>query len=260
MAQTVSAPRDGGGNVLAFFVALAVFAIALSIETQYIASRAGFSTQLGAPVYRHYYAPWASLEWMLQYDLRLGVPGSASRHSDPSINRTETTWARNAFAAERRRLPWEGGGAVVAFLALSLLWPSARKNSDLHGEARWATRCDLRRSPLTRAQHGITLGQTKRPFGLAGALLIHNDTQNVLGLGPPGEGKSDGIARPTLTRTWLHWSAIVFDPADELTRLTSKVRARHTHVRIFDPRSPETARFNPLDGIVVGDVDSVRPS
>lgn len=80
----------------------------------------------------------------------------------------------------------------------------------------------------------------------------------MLAIGPPGEGKTDGIARPTLTKTWLYWSAIVFDPADELTRLTAKARGAHTRVRIFDPRNPQGARINPLVGIAAGDVDAVR--
>ena len=257
LARPVSAPRERGAPFLAFLIAASFLMIALSRETQTIARRAGYSAQLGAPLYSHFYAPWASLDWMLKYDWRLNLFASASSPY-PSTIGTETAWAREAFAAERRRLSWEAAGAFVLFLALSIMLPDARKNSDLHGQARWATGRDLRRSALTRAQYGVTLGQTKRLFGLPGTLLIHNDTQNVLGIGPPGEGKSNGIARPSLTKTWLFWSAIVFDPAYELTPLTARARARHTRVQIFDPRSRETARFNPLDGIATGDVDGVR--
>ncbi len=259
MAKQVAAPKDGRGALLALLVAVAIFLAMLSVETQSIARRAGYEPALGQPVIGKFYAPWASYGWMFRFDLQPNIIAGLLTQQPWMLPRpNERPWARAAFAAERGRLPWEAGGSFVLFIVLSILWTRDRKNSDLHGAAGWASARDIRRSALSNAEYGVVLGQRKALFGRPGHLLVHNDTQNVLALGPPGEGKTDGIARPTLVKTWLYWSAIVFDPADELTGLTARIRATTTRVRIFDPRNPEGARFNPLAGIAVGDVDAVR--
>jgi len=172
----------------------------------------------------------------------------------PERKRTrEPSWARAAFATERRDLTWGGAFLVGLFCMLAIALDRARANTDLHGGAGWATKREIRRSALRQTNYGIVLGQTK-----SGELLIHSGEENVLAIGPPGEGKTDGIARPTLLKTWPYWSAIVFDPANELTPMTAAVRREHTRVRIFDPRDPNTTRYNPLGGIEAGDVDTVR--
>jgi hypothetical protein len=188
-----------------------------------------------------------SIGWMLTYDVDLNpiVPeGKRTR---------ESGWARIAFATERRDLTWAGAFLVGLFCLLAIVLDRTRVNTDLHGGAGWATKREIRRSALRQTEYGIVLGQTK-----SGELLIHSGEENVLAIGPPGEGKTDGIARPTLLKTWPYWSAIVFDPANELTPMTAAVRREHTRVRIFDPRDPNTTRYNPLGGIEAGDVDSVR--
>ncbi|MGC8486428.1 MAG: type IV secretory system conjugative DNA transfer family protein [Candidatus Baltobacteraceae bacterium] len=276
MAKQVAAPKDGRGAFLALLVAVAIFLAMLSFETQSIARRAGYAPALGQPVIGKIYAPWASYGWMFTYDEQLNLEGPFIGQPWVLPRPNEPAALREIFTAERGRLPWEAGGAVALFIVLALWWTRDRKNSDLHGAAGWASARDIRRSALSHAEHGIVLGQRKALFGRPGRLLVHNDTQNVLALGPPGEGKTDGIARPTLVKTWLYRSAIIFDPADELTGLTAHVRATTTRVRIFDPRAqieepsltstvqhilegkPRYARFNPLAGIAVGDVDSVR--
>ncbi len=261
MAKQVAAPKDGHGALLALLVAVVIFLAMLSFETQRFARLDGYRpTDLGQPLTGQFYAPWDSLGWMLTYDLQLNSNFAGVLAGQPWMlpRPNEHAWARGAFAAERWRLPWEAGGSVVLFIVLALWWTGDRKNSDLHGAAGWASARDIRRSALSHAQYGVVLGQRKALFGRPGRLFVHNDTQNVLALGPPGEGKTDGIARPTLVKTWLYWSAIVFDPADELTGLTAQVRATTTRVLIFDPRNPKGARFNPLSGIASGDVDAVR--
>ncbi len=276
MAKQVTAPKDGRGALLALVVAVVIFLVMLSCETQNIARKTGYAAVLGQPVIGKIYAPWASYGWMFTYDLQPNFAGVLTDQPWMLPRPNERPWARAAFAAERGRLPWEAGGAFVLFIVLSILWTRDRRNSDLHGAAAWASARDIRRSALSHAEYGVVLGQRKALFGRLGALLVHNDTQNVLALGPPGEGKTDGIARPTLVKTWLYESAIVFDPADELTGLTAKARATTTRVFIFDPRAPiaessissrvedilgrkpRYARFNPLAGIAVGNVDAVR--
>uniref|UniRef100_E6PJB5 Putative Conjugal transfer protein traG n=1 Tax=mine drainage metagenome TaxID=410659 RepID=E6PJB5_9ZZZZ len=260
MAKQVAAPKDGRGALLAFVVAGLIFLAMLSVETQHFARLDGYRpVDVGRPTVGDFYAPWASYEWMLRFDLQPNIVAGLLTKQPLMLPRpNEHAWARAAFAAERQRLPWEAGGSFVLLIVLALWWTRDRKNSDLHGAAGWASARDIRRSALSHAEYGVVLGQRKALFGRPGRLFVHNDTQNVLALGPPGEGKTDGIARPTLVKTWLYWSAIVFDPADELTGLTARIRATTTRVRIFDPRNPQGARFNPLAGIAVGDVDGVR--
>jgi len=105
---------------------------------------------------------------------------------------------------------------------------------------------------LRKAETGIVLGQTKR-----GELLIHGGTENVLVLGPPGVGKTDGTAVTTLRGGWQS-SAIVFDPADELRARSTEARRLLGPVFVFDPRDPKTARINVLAGVRPDDVDAVR--
>jgi len=215
LTRVAGARHSGNGPVFAFLIAVAAFLIVLSIETQYIARRSGYSQQLGRPAYRQF-----------------NFVATSHGASTVSINTHEAAWARNAFAAERRRLPWEAGSSFALFLVLSVWWPNGRRNSDLFGGARWATNSDLRRSSLARAKRGIILGQTWQPFNWLGTVLVHDGTENVLGIGPPGEGKTDGIARPTLTHGWP-WSAIIFDPACELAPLTARTRELFSRVFVF---------------------------
>lgn len=247
MTRTIQAPQSSAGPRRALAICATAFILLLSFETQRFARLDGYGTELGAPVVSRIYAPWGSIGWMLRWDIDLN-PFLAERKQD-----REATWARAAFEAERRDLLWGGAFALGAFLVLSIALSRPRRNSDIQGGAGWAMSRDVRRSALSNAEYGVVLGQTR-----SGQLLIHNGEENVLVLGPPGEGKTDGVAAPTLLKTWPHWSAIVFDPANELTPLTATVRARQTRVVVFDPRSATTARYNPLAGIAVGDVDGVR--
>lgn len=247
MIRTIQAPQSSAGQRRALAICAVAFVLFLSFETQRFANLEGYGRVLGAPVAGRFYAPWDSIAWMFRWDIDLN-PFVPERKRD-----REATWARNAFETERRELLWGGGFALVAWLALSVVLNRPRQNSDIHGGAGWATRRDVQRSALSNAEFGIVLGQTR-----SCQLLIHNGEENVLVLGPPGEGKTDGIATPTLLKTWPHWSAIVFDPANELTPLTATVRAQQTRVVVFDPRSATTARYNPLAGLTVGDVDAVR--
>jgi len=246
--STVHAPRSGSGPLRSLAICAALLLLLLTFETQRFAALDGYQARdLGPPLVGRLYPPWMSIGWMLTYDVDLNpiVPeGKRTR---------ESGWARIAFATERRDLTWAGAFLVGLFCLLAIVLDRTRVNTDLHGGAGWATKREIRRSALRQTEYGIVLGQTK-----SGELLIHSGEENVLAIGPPGEGKTDGIARPTLLKTWPYWSAIVFDPANELTPMTAAVRREHTRVRIFDPRDPNTTRYNPLGGIEAGDVDSVR--
>jgi len=56
----------------------------------------------------------------------------------------------------------------------------------------------------------------------------HGGAEDVLVIDPPGKGKTDGIAAPTLLKSWLHGSAIVYIPPRSL-RLSPHPLARGTY-------------------------------
>jgi type IV secretion system protein VirD4 len=243
-------PMDLRGFVLAMLVAIAIFTFAVWGETQRIAALDGYQTQdLGPPIAGRLYPPFASLEWMMHVDtiidtsafFRVGVRMLENPHEPP--------WARTAFSCERMRLPWEFGIAFLCFIVGAIVWTRPSATSGLHGVAQWA--CDLRKSTLVGNRTGIVLGQ------VGSKLLIHHGTENVLAIGPPGVGKSDGIAVPTLLRTWPS-SAVVFDPAGELRKRTASSRSHGTNILVFDPRDPTSARFNPLSGLTAQNIDAIQ--
>ncbi|HEV3156980.1 MAG TPA: type IV secretory system conjugative DNA transfer family protein [Candidatus Baltobacteraceae bacterium] len=264
-AQSKVGPKDLSGLFLAGLLALFTFMVPLAFETQHFAELAGYNRQtLGPPLIRNFYPPYASLQWMLKYDLRFKsevvvskdplqrkdfLPSTDSIH----INPHEAAWAQKAFAAERMRLLFEFilGVMVFAFTAGKLV--KQKPTSGMHGSAHWASASDMRKSGMTTTSVGVVLGQDPKTK----KLLIHSGPQNVLGLGPPGVGKSDGIAIPTLRKTWPS-SAIIFDPAGELADKTADARRRNTRVVIFDPRNPKTARYNPFAGMTAHDIDAIE--
>jgi type IV secretion system protein VirD4 len=151
-------------------------------------------------------------------------------------------------------LLWYSGVAlVVVFLAMLIIPPivSRRRTSELHGSAGWNNWPTRFSSALRRSQYGVVLAQHH------GKLLVHSGVENVLVLGPPGEGKTFGNAVPTLRVTWP-WSAIVFDPTREIYVETAAERANFGTVFLFDPAGPKTQRFNPLAGIDAGDIDKIK--
>jgi type IV secretion system protein VirD4 len=242
----VSAPaRASGSTALAGLIAAVIFACVLSVETQSFAAHVGYSSILGKPLIARLYFPGDTLFWMLRFDY--GFDSQA----------ITLAWVHAWFRAQRIQLQWAAGIDFAVFMALTFVLGFPGR-SDVHGAARWATARDLRRSSLLKSEYGIVLAQTQKRFGRIGELLVHGGAQNVLGIGPPGEGKTDGVAAPTLLKSWLYWSAIVFDPAAELSPLTAEARKAHSRVLVFDPRDPGSACFNPLSGVRVGDVDAVR--
>jgi type IV secretion system protein VirD4 len=93
------------------------------------------------------------------------------------------------------------------------------------------------------AKHGIILGKNDK-----GEQLIADGYQHVLLLAPAGAGKGVSFVLPNL----LFWqeSAIVHDIKCENYELTSGWRAsRGQEIFVWNPLSPTTHRYNPLDSI-----------
>ena len=127
----------------------------------------------------------------------------------------------------------------IAFLAIKFM-PTPEK---LHGDARWASESDLKKSKL-RSVGGIILGTQK------GRYLSTVEPAHFMVCAPTRSGKGVGIIVPNL----LDWngSVIVHDIKFENWKLTSGVRAAHGHkVFLWSPMNPDatTHSYNPLDMI-----------
>ncbi|MBS0333545.1 MAG: type IV secretory system conjugative DNA transfer family protein, partial [Proteobacteria bacterium] len=94
------------------------------------------------------------------------------------------------------------------------------------------------------ATGGCVLGEFK------GRLLRTTDLRPTLVTGGTRSGKGRGHVVPSL----LSWSesALVHDPKGELWRVTAGWRSRFSHTLAFNPRSPHSARWNPLAEIQPG--------
>jgi len=232
--------------VFGFGIGFLLFVGLLAYETQHLAMLARYAAWLGKPLFARIYNPFAVLWWLPKIDPAQFAlfPTQHFRPVNAAVHRLVLDTIK--------QLEWGGGIALAIGFVLALILDRPQRGSGLYGRAHFATARELERSTLRKAEVGIVLGQTKR-----GDLLIHGGTENVLVLGPPGVGKTDGTAVTTLRGGWQS-SAIVFDPADELRARTIEARRLLGPVFVFDPRDPKTARINVLAGVRPDDVDAVR--
>jgi len=245
--REIRPPRGtSSGMVLGFGIGFLLFVGLLAYETQHLGMLARYAVWLGKPLFARIYNPFAVLWWLPKIDPAqfAFLPMHHFRPVNAGVHRLVLDILK--------QLEWGGGIALIVGFVLGLLLDRPQRGSGLYGRAHFATARELGRSTLRKAETGIVLGQTKR-----GELLIHGGTENVLVLGPPGVGKTDGTAVTTLRGGWQS-SAIVFDPADELRARTIEARRLLGPVFVFDPRDPKTARINVLAGVRPDDVDAVR--
>lgn len=85
---------------------------------------------------------------------------------------------------------------------------------------------------------------------LNGRLLVTADLRPTLVTGGTRSGKGRGHVAPSLL-CWTE-SALVHDPKGELWRISAGWRSGFSHALRFDPRSPHSARWNPLAEIRPG--------
>ncbi len=192
--------------------------LGLQAATQYVAWTFAFAPALG---------PGLSI----QPDLTLYAPWSLA------------TW-RARFGAEEPGV-FSNAGALallvtssgIALGALVGAPPASRRTRG------WGGLKDARRAGLL-AGAGCVLGE------LEGRILSTDDLRPTLVTGGTRSGKGRGHVVPTL----LAWtsSTLVHDPKGELWRTTAGWRSRFSHVLVFDPRSPQSARWNPLAEIRPG--------
>jgi type IV secretion system protein VirD4 len=153
------------------------------------------------------------------------------------------TWRRE-FGAHEPKV-FSAAAAIVllgaaAGLGLSMLASGTRTRIRVHG---WGSLAEARQAGLL-ADAGCVLGR----FG--GQTLITSDLRPTLVTGGTRSGKGRGHVVPSL----LSWpeSTLIHDPKGELWRTTSGWRSGFSHALRFEPRSPTSARWNPLAEIEPG--------
>jgi type IV secretion system protein VirD4 len=163
--------------------------------------------------------------------------GCTGRHALTVARYAYYFWDR---ADIRYRVLWTSGlglGVLVGATTLALIMPRSRK---LHGDARFATRREIRRAGLL-GDHGIILGRIGR------RCLMLPGQQGVALAAPPRAGKGTGVVVPNL----LNWpdSVICIDIKRENWTLTAGFRASAgQRCFLFDPFAEDgaTARWNPF--------------
>ena len=154
------------------------------------------------------------------------------------------TWPQYWYwLSEEPPIRWKlmlSAGVTVAFVmaaAAALLWP---RRPPLHGEARFATRREVKQAGLL-GEHGIVLGQWGRRY------LLLPGQQGVALAAPPRAGKGAGVVIPNA----LHWpgSMVCIDLKRENWTVTAGYRkACGQECYLFEPFAEDrrTARWNPF--------------
>jgi type IV secretion system protein VirD4 len=181
-------------------------------------------------------------------------------------------WAKKwSQSADHGPIMRAGGALVVLGVALGAMLvrlfdvpdagigPSGAE-AHLHGgkparSGGWGAVKALRKAGLTGGD-GVVFGRTEperwleRYPRIATELLVSRDLRPVLVTGGTRSGKGRGVVVPSL----LNWpgSALMFDPKGELWAMTAGYRHSLGPAFFFNPRSPATARFNPLAEITTG--------
>jgi type IV secretion system protein VirD4 len=153
------------------------------------------------------------------------------------------TW-RAEFGAHESKI-FSAAASIVLLgaatgLGLPMLGSGTRARARVRG---WGSLADARQAGLL-ADAGCVVGR------LGGRTLITGDLRPTLVTGGTRSGKGRGHVVPSL----LSWpeSALVHDPKGELWRTTSGWRSGFSHALSFAPRSPTSARWNPLAEIEPG--------
>jgi len=159
-----------------------------------------------------------------------------------------TPWSilawRKAFGDEARTA-LDRSGVLVLLGAMSGLGLGAvcSEPSAVRRRRGWGGLSEARAAGLL-AKSGAVIGVFR------GRVLATADLRPTLVTGGTRSGKGRGHVVPTL----LHWmgSVLVHDPKGELWAVTAGWRSRFSHALYLNPRSPTSARWNPLAEIRPG--------
>ncbi len=217
----------------AFAVALVLIVLAQWIATEYAAQRFGFQPALGKSLLPHVYAPLDGLGWALRF----------RAVSDPRVQR---------ILADYRNI---AGAATALSVITAILYgvrgaARARRRSDAHGSAHWATRADIEKTGLLGNDAGVYVGAWEDRRGTV-HYLRDDGPAHVLAFAPTRSGKGVGLVLPTLL-SWPH-SVVIHDIKGENYALTAGWRARDLGSRILKLEITATdgssACYNPLTEI-----------
>jgi type IV secretion system protein VirD4 len=200
-------------------VVLAIVIAGVWAATQWAAAMLGYQPQLGpawfmlfhTPVYR----PWAIFPWWYHYDA----------YAPHVFDRAGALAGASGFI---------GCGAAIA----GSLWRARQSRHVItYGSARWASTREIERAGLLKGA-GVFLGWFR------GNYLRHDGPEHVMAFAPTRSGKGVGLVVPTL----LSWtgSTVIHDIKGENWQLTAGWRSRFSHVLLFNPTDPRSAKYNPL--------------
>lgn len=140
----------------------------------------------------------------------------------------------------------------VAPVVIGLIWwwmvsPGSSMSTDT-GEAKLATDVDIHKMGL--GKKGISVGGLGQGDGvvlgkIGKKYLTMDNPLSVLGLAPPGTGKTKGLVIPSIFN--ISGSLFITDIKNELFMATSAYRGTLGKVVRFSPCEAVTAHWNPLD-------------
>ncbi|MEO0883032.1 MAG: IncP-type conjugal transfer protein TraG [Pseudomonadota bacterium] len=204
---------------------LATIVAGVSIACQTTAAALRYSSRLGeawfyfadTPIYE----PWRFFGWWYSYHA----------YAPEIFERGGLIAASSGFAA------------IIVAVILSLIRARAAKHVSTYGSSRWATSKDIRKAGLFD-ESGVFLGEAH------GEYLRHDGPEHVMAFAPTRSGKGVGLVVPTL----LSWtgSAIIHDIKGENWKLTAGWRSKFSRTLRFDPTSPTSIRYNPIQEIRKG--------
>lgn len=145
--------------------------------------------------------------------------------------------------AVQRWLAISSGLALAIVLAPGLLFLVPAKRS-LFGDARFATKSEIRSAGLLGSKKGIIVGRVKSEY------LMFGGSQHVIMSAPTRSGKGVGVVIPNLL-TWPD-SVVVLDIKQENHAITSGYRRKHGQpCYLFNPAASDyrSHRYNPLSYI-----------
>ena len=236
-------------------------------STEYTAWALGWPEVLGAPIMGHWYAPWMSILWGIEYD-----------------NVSYGPRVLHVFLVGHVIMLVFGMSAILllAIWAYRRTRKAAQERNDLHGSAHWATDEEVIAQGLLPTEDnrgGVFLGahtmnapqrSVRRHIRTKLAAhpdqrtfyLRHKGPEHIMVFAPTRSGKGVGIVIPTL----LGWdeSVLIHDIKGENWALTAGFRKEHLGQRClkFCPTEPDSVRFNPLqeirlDGNLIKDVQNI---
>lgn len=211
------------------FYLLLTFLIILSITTQYIAYRTNYHSSLG----KYYlingfkvYLPWRYFTWNQNPIFLKNIPDTLQK-------------AKGIFSF----------GSLIA-MGFVLIIARGKKQLDLHGTARWATRSELKEMNVySSTNEGVVIGCDEK-----GNILRNNGVEHILLVAGTRQGKGVNTGVPT----GLNWpdSMVVTDIKGELWGLTAGYRQKVLKQKVlhFNPVDVEgiSCSYNPLDFIKIG--------